>query len=102
MSETGLRSAILEAQDAAAVNEMFQRNGWTDGLPIVPPTEDAVLRLKARELGVYEPGEAEEAEIAARAQASLDEMIGYYLPFLTDPAKTEAENRAAVALVPNR
>ena len=24
---------------------MFQRNGWTDGLPIVPPTEDLVRRF---------------------------------------------------------
>ncbi|NLF26839.1 MAG: hypothetical protein GX592_02995 [Clostridiales bacterium] len=59
-------------------------------------TEDAVLRLKARELGVYEPGEAEKAAIAARAQESLDGMIDYYLPFLADPSRTEAENRAAV------
>jgi peptidyl-prolyl cis-trans isomerase C len=59
-------------------------------------TEDAVLRLKAQELGVYEPGEAEEAEIAENARQSLDGMIDYYLPFLADPTKSEAENRAAV------
>ena len=40
-------------------------------------TEDAVLRLKAKVLGVYEPGETEEREIAEKAQASLDEMIDY-------------------------
>ena len=61
-------------------------------------TEDAVLRLKAKELGVYEPVETEEREIAEKAQASLDEMIDYYLPFLADPAKSEAENREAVVL----
>lgn len=47
MNDTGLQSAVLEAQDAEAVNEMFQRNGWTDGLPIVAPTEQAVLRFLA-------------------------------------------------------
>ncbi len=47
MNDTGLNSAVLEAQDAEAVNEMFQRNGWTDGLPIVAPTEQAVLRFLA-------------------------------------------------------
>ena len=41
MSAT-LSSAVLEATDAVAVNELFHRNGWTDGLPIMPPTEEAV------------------------------------------------------------
>jgi len=27
------------------VNRLFYRNGWTDGLPIVPPTEKAVLEM---------------------------------------------------------
>lgn len=47
MNQTGLLSAVLEADDAVAVNEMYQRNGWTDGLPIMPPTEEAVLRFLA-------------------------------------------------------
>ena len=38
-------SAVLEVSDAAEANELFQRNGWTDGLPVVPPTEDAVARF---------------------------------------------------------
>jgi len=33
-----LRSRRLEADDEIAAAELFQRNGWTDGLPIVPPT----------------------------------------------------------------
>jgi len=37
-----LRSARLEVEDALAANELFQRNGWSDGLPIVPPTESRV------------------------------------------------------------
>lgn len=40
-------STIHEVVDAAEANELFQRNGWTDGLPIVPPTEDAVARFLA-------------------------------------------------------
>jgi hypothetical protein len=27
------------------VNRFFYRNGWTDGLPIVPPTEEAVAEM---------------------------------------------------------
>jgi hypothetical protein len=40
-----LRSAAYEVADAFAANELFQANGWTDGLPIVPPTEDLVRRF---------------------------------------------------------
>ncbi len=37
-----LQSAIYEVEDAFAANELFQEQGWTDGLPIVPPTEAGV------------------------------------------------------------
>src|SRR5919202_2733030 len=33
-----------EVEDAFEANELFQRNGWTDGLPIVPPTPERVAR----------------------------------------------------------
>jgi hypothetical protein len=42
MSTGPLQSAAYEAADAFEANELFQRNGWTDGLPIVPPTESNV------------------------------------------------------------
>lgn len=38
----GARS--LEVADAFEANELFGRNGWTDGLPIVPPTPELVHR----------------------------------------------------------
>lgn len=44
---TGLASAVHEVEDAFEANELFQRNGWTDGLPIVPPTEAGVARFLA-------------------------------------------------------
>lgn len=31
--------------DAAAVQELFQREGWSDGLPVVPPTVEVVERF---------------------------------------------------------
>ncbi len=40
-----LTSNVLEVEDVFDANELFQRNGWTDGLPIVPPTEDRVRRF---------------------------------------------------------
>ena|SRR5438128_2365844 len=36
-------STKYEVADAFAFNELYQDNGWTDGLPIVPPT-DALVR----------------------------------------------------------
>ena len=47
MSAQPLRSAAYDVADAHEANELFQRNGWTDGLPIVPPTEALVLRFLA-------------------------------------------------------
>lgn len=37
-----LASKIHEAADIPAVQELFHSNGWTDGLPVVPPTPEAV------------------------------------------------------------
>ena len=39
---TPLSSRRHEVADALEAHELFQRNGWTDGLPIVPPTEPRV------------------------------------------------------------
>jgi hypothetical protein len=38
-----LRSTTYELADALEVNEFYQQRGWTDGLPVVPPTEESVL-----------------------------------------------------------
>ena len=37
-----LSSKVYEVADIGAVQELYHSNGWTDGLPIVPPTRDAV------------------------------------------------------------
>jgi hypothetical protein len=42
MGTQALQSAIYEFTDALDVNELYQQKGWTDGLPIVPPTEERV------------------------------------------------------------
>ena len=44
MIDQPLRSAVYDVADAIEANELFQRSGWTDGLPIVPPTEPMVRR----------------------------------------------------------
>ncbi len=43
LSAQTLRSTTYELADAFDVNEMYHQRGWTDGLPIVPPTEERVL-----------------------------------------------------------
>jgi len=51
-SKSVLASDSHEVADGFAANELFQRNGWTDGLPIVPPTTAGVLLfLEAAGLG---------------------------------------------------
>jgi len=42
MTMTKLASKTYDVADVSAVQELFHSNGWTDGLPIVPPTEEAV------------------------------------------------------------
>ena len=42
MTTSALQSRSYELDDAFAVNERYQQNGWTDGFPIVPPTESRV------------------------------------------------------------
>jgi hypothetical protein len=37
-----LTSKTYEVGDFAAAQEFYHSNGWTDGLPVVPPTESAV------------------------------------------------------------
>jgi len=39
---TSLASDRVTAAGTAEANELFQQRGWSDGLPIVPPTEDRV------------------------------------------------------------
>jgi hypothetical protein len=40
-----LTSDSYEVADAFEANELYQRNGWTDGLPIVAPTAAGVVRF---------------------------------------------------------
>ena len=40
-----LQARAYDVEDAFAANELFQERGWTDGLPIVPPTESLVRRF---------------------------------------------------------
>src|SRR5262249_42219381 len=86
MIELPLQSTTYEVDDVYEANELFQRNGWTDGLPIVPPTEALVRRFLSA--GRLEPGDvvgiepvrrrritAEKAAIAAVMAGCLPEHM---------------------------
>jgi hypothetical protein len=52
---TALTSKSYDVDDFAAAQEFYHSNGWTDGLPVVPPTEAAVAACL--EWGMMPPGE---------------------------------------------
>lgn len=96
-------SAVFEVADAFEANELFQRNGWTDGLPIVPPTEEGVARfLDAGGLGAgdvigIEPVRrrqisAEKVAIAALMAGCLPE----YMPVVVAIVKAMCEPQFAL------
>lgn len=45
MVETRLSSEVIEVADPFDAIELYHERGWSDGLPIVPPTEAAVARF---------------------------------------------------------
>ena len=48
MNASALQSERFEVDDELwAAQTYFEEKGWTDGLPIVPPTEERVLRMLA-------------------------------------------------------
>ncbi len=44
-NETGLKSRRIALGDEEDVEEAMFARGWSDGLPLVPPTEERVLRM---------------------------------------------------------
>ena len=96
-------SAVYEVADAVEANELYQRNGWTDGLPIVPPTEDAVARfldaakLAAADVIGVEPVRrrsitAEKVSIAAVMAGCLPE----YMPVVVAAIKAMCDPQYAL------
>jgi hypothetical protein len=40
--KAALTSKVYDVDDFTAAQELYHSNGWTDGLPVVPPTESTV------------------------------------------------------------
>ena len=50
-----LASKAYDVPDVWTAQELYHANGWTDGLPIVPPTRDAVVACL--EMAVADPAQ---------------------------------------------
>ena len=73
---TGRATRFELAESFADINEYFHEQGWSDGLPVMPPTEDAVAEMVAHSphqatdvLGVMPPvdGTVTVEKVAANA-----------------------------------
>src|SRR2546426_483555 len=65
-------SAKYDVADAFAANELYQDNGWTDGLPIVAPT-DALMRTFLEAAGMA-PGDVVAAEPVRRRRITAEKV----------------------------
>ncbi len=96
-----LRSSRVQVEDSPeAVNEYFEAQGWSDGLPVVPPTEERVLAMlravaddPARSVGRIPPAWAEATVEKIAVNAVMAGCRPAYLPVvvaaveaLCDPA----------------
>ncbi len=72
MGEAELSSRGYDVADAFAANELFQDNGWTDGLPIVPPTADNVRRFL--EAAGLPPGEVVGVEPVRKRRLTAEKV----------------------------
>ena len=45
MSDTPLAAEQIDVEDVFEAIELYYERGWTDGLPVVPPTEKRVRAL---------------------------------------------------------
>ncbi|MEK7872513.1 MAG: UGSC family (seleno)protein, partial [Chloroflexota bacterium] len=45
MTETIASERIPLPDDASAIFDYYEERGWTDGLPIIPPTEERVRQM---------------------------------------------------------
>jgi hypothetical protein len=90
MNETGLQSERIEVDDDLwAVNALFEQKGWTDGLPIIPPTEERVGRMieaarRAAEdvIGVVPPRWAPATTEKIAINAVMAGCLPEYMPLL--------------------
>ena len=102
MSDTiELVSAKIKAEDSfEAVNKLFYDNGWTDGLPIIPPTAERVrqmiygCRRSSQEVIAALPPKMGSATIEKIAiNAVMAGCLPEYLPVLITAVEAVADDK---------
>lgn len=93
------RARTVQVEDSPAeINDLFYERGWTDGLPILPPTEEAVaemLRFSGRErdeiAGVLPPRQGEATVERIAINAVMAGCLPSYLPVLIAAVEAVAD-----------
>jgi hypothetical protein len=96
-----LQSRRVKVNDSPdEINKLFCDNGWCDGLPVVPPTEDRVLKMlegTSREaseiMGVVPPREAELRVEDIAINAVMAGCLPEYMPVIITAMEAMLEPR---------
>jgi hypothetical protein len=95
----GSRARTFEAEDSfAELNELYYERGWTDGLPIMPPTEAAVAamlrgtdRAPDEVVGVLPPRQGEATVERIAINAVMAGCLPEYLPVVIAAVEAVAD-----------
>jgi hypothetical protein len=93
------RSRLIDLEDSfTEINETFYERGWTDGLPIVPPTEAAVTAMlrgtdrdPAESTGVLPPRQGAATVERIAINAVMAGCLPEYLPVLIAAVEAVAQ-----------
>lgn len=93
------RARTLQIEDSPdAVNALFYERGWTDGLPVLPPTEDAVAAMlgysdRGRDevIAVLPPRQGETTVERIAINAVMAGCLPSYLPVLLAAVQAVAD-----------
>ena len=99
MTASHSRARTLQVEDSLTeINDLFYERGWTDGLPILPPTEAAVaemLRATDREtgevIGVLPPRQGEATVERIAINAVMAGCLPIYLPVVIAAVQAVAD-----------
>ncbi len=86
--------------DVEKINDFFYRNGWTDGLPIIPPTEERVERMLSGtrrdhkdSLGSVPPGGGEATIEKVAINAVMAGCLPEYMPLILTALEAMLDER---------
>ena len=99
MREVQLVAKVFECADIDDFTELAYKNGWTDGLPVLPPTEkkvramiDYIKRDPQEVLGVVSPGEGVATIEKVAINAVMAGCLPEYLPVVITAVEAMLDN----------